>query len=222
MNSNYIVYVHKNKINNKLYIGITSQSLVQRSGICGNKYRKCTYFYNAIQKYGWDNFEHIVLIENLTKEVACICETYLINKYNTTNEYYGYNLRYGGEHPTHTEMSKKRISENHADFSGMNHPNYGKHLSLETKLKISKSHTGYKHDEKFKKEHSDRMKGHKNPRAKRVRCVNTGEIFDTARLAAKWSNQCDGSNIGKCCKGLSEFAGVHPETKERLKWEYIT
>ena len=219
--NNYIVYVHKNKINDKLYIGITCRSLEERSGINGIKYKRCTYFYNAIQKYGWDNFEHIILIENLTKEMACVCETFLIQKYNTTNDNFGYNLTYGGEHPKHTEISRKRISENHADFSGMNHPRYGKHLSEETKQKISKSHIGYKYDEKLKKKRSESVKEGKNPRAKKVRCVNNGMIFDTARLAAKWSNQFDGSYIGKCCKGLSDYAGIHPNTGERLKWEYI-
>lgn len=42
----------------------------------------------------------------------------------------------------HTEDSKRKISENHADFSGSNHPNYGKHCSEDTRKKISMSNKG--------------------------------------------------------------------------------
>lgn len=55
-----------------------------------------SHFYNAIQRYGWDNFEHIILIDNITLELAEIIERELINKYNTTDEQYGYNRALGG------------------------------------------------------------------------------------------------------------------------------
>lgn len=38
-----------------------------------------------------------------------------------------------------SDETKKRISDNHADFSGKNHPLYGKHHSRETKDKLSVS-----------------------------------------------------------------------------------
>lgn len=38
-----------------------------------------------------------------------------------------------------SEETRKKISENHADFSGKNHPLYGTHRSNETKDKISKT-----------------------------------------------------------------------------------
>ena len=41
-----------------------------------------------------------------------------------------------------SEETKRKISENHADFSGKNHPLYGKHHSEETRKKISKSNKG--------------------------------------------------------------------------------
>ena len=66
----YIVYCHTNKINNKKYIGQTCRSLEIRSGKNGHQYHACTYFGNAIQKYGWDNFEHEILFEDLSKESA--------------------------------------------------------------------------------------------------------------------------------------------------------
>ena len=49
-----------------------------RYGKDGYQYHQCTHFWRAIQKYGWDNFEHIVLVENLSKEMANIIESELI------------------------------------------------------------------------------------------------------------------------------------------------
>ena len=61
---NYKVYVHVNKINGKLYIGLTKSKNPNRRWENGNGYRNNILFNRAIQKYGWDSFEHIVLFEN--------------------------------------------------------------------------------------------------------------------------------------------------------------
>ena len=58
----FLVYMHRLKLDGRVYIGQTCMSLRQRSGDNGYRYKSCTKFYNAIQKYGWDNFEHIVFI----------------------------------------------------------------------------------------------------------------------------------------------------------------
>lgn len=49
------IYLHRNKSNGKVYIGQTIQSIENRWKN-GNGYKPCTYFYKAIQKYGWENF----------------------------------------------------------------------------------------------------------------------------------------------------------------------
>jgi len=51
----YIVYRHKNKINNRVYFGMTSQTLEDRSGIDGKNYKRrnpSNDFYVDILKYG--------------------------------------------------------------------------------------------------------------------------------------------------------------------------
>lgn len=49
----YVVYVHINKTNLKVYVGQTGQSL-QRRWRNGRGYLNCkTYFSNAIKKYGF-------------------------------------------------------------------------------------------------------------------------------------------------------------------------
>ncbi len=62
----YTVYQHRNKINNKVYIGITQQALEKRWGINGTNYKSSPHFFSAIQKYGWDNFEHNILFTGRT------------------------------------------------------------------------------------------------------------------------------------------------------------
>lgn len=88
----YCVYAHVNKQNGKMYIGITNN--VKRRWIGkGSEYDKCTEFYNAIKEYGWENFDHIILIDKISKQMASIFECELIKKYKLVEN--GYNLSKG-------------------------------------------------------------------------------------------------------------------------------
>lgn len=84
------LYVHTNKITNEKYIGITSQKCENRWGVNGNGYKLQPKFYNAIQKYGWENFKHEILYQNLSKEKALDIESQLIQQYDTIKQ--GYNI----------------------------------------------------------------------------------------------------------------------------------
>lgn len=150
----YTVYMHKNKINNKVYIGMTKQKVNSRWRK-GKGYKEGK-FKNAIDKYGWDNFEHIVLFENLSKEEACNKEIELIKKYNSSNRKYGYNISTGGDSGsigTHRKMTdehkeKDRIAhlgEKNGMYGrkGKLHPSYGKRLTEEQKKKLSESLKGH-------------------------------------------------------------------------------
>lgn len=91
----YVVYVHINKTNLKVYVGQTGQSL-QRRWRNGEGYKKTnSYFAHAIAKYGWDGFEHIVLEEGLTKSEADFYEKMYIREFKSTDRKYGYNLMGG-------------------------------------------------------------------------------------------------------------------------------
>ena len=91
----YKVYRHTNKVNGKVYIGITKQS-VERRWQNGKGYDR-TYFGNAIRKYGWDSFEHSVLISGVDKETACFIEKTLIALYKSNTRECGYNICEGGQ-----------------------------------------------------------------------------------------------------------------------------
>lgn len=57
---------------------------------------------------------------------------------------------------------------------------------------------------------------------RKVRCINTGEIFNSLRAAANWCGLAGSSGIALVCqKHKQTTAGVHPITKEKLKWEYV-
>lgn len=63
----YCIYLHRNKINNKVYIGQTKfGDNPNKRWQNGNGYKENISFYYDIQKYGWNNFEHIILENNLT------------------------------------------------------------------------------------------------------------------------------------------------------------
>lgn len=106
----FSVYLHITP-NNKRYVGITSRCVNERWEN-GSGYKN-QIFYRAIKKYGWDNIEHIILFENLTKDEAEKKEKELIKKYNSNNPKFGYNRNEGGFGnigSTISEETRKKMS----------------------------------------------------------------------------------------------------------------
>lgn len=134
MENNYYIYKHTAP-NGKVYIGQTCQKLDKRFGKNGCNYKGCTLFYNAIQKYGFDNFKHEVIFDGLTKIEANEKEIDLIREYRSNEREFGYNIQGGGNNSgSPSEESGKKMSE----------WQIGKVLSEDTKKKISDSRIGQK------------------------------------------------------------------------------
>ena len=88
----YSVYCHKNNVNGKVYIGITSQDPKERWKN-GNGYRENKKFYSDIEKFGWDKFQHKIIVDGLSGKQAAKIEKELISAYNSIND--GYNRSIG-------------------------------------------------------------------------------------------------------------------------------
>lgn len=94
----WLVYIHRNNINGKVYVGITHfVKNPNRRWNNGKGYKHCIKFYNAILKYGWDNFSHIELCRT-PKLKACLLEQALISLYKSKE--LSYNIGLGGEGST--------------------------------------------------------------------------------------------------------------------------
>lgn len=188
---NYTVYMHKNKINNKVYIGITGQKPQYRWND-GNGYKN-QLFYKAIKKYSWDNFEHIILFENLTKKEAECKEIELIKKYNSHCNKYGYNILDDiNKHKTDRNLRKKVIK---------------KEMKESTKEKLRKANLGKHLSETSKKKLSELRKGKPNLKnMKKIICVETNTIYNGLIIAYKETGIKD-KNIQSVCSKRSKTAG---------------
>ena len=214
----YTVYQHKNKINGKVYIGITSQKPEQRWGSQGCNYKSSPHFYSAIQKYGWDNFEHNILFTELTKEQACLKEQELIKEYNSMNREFGYNSTSGGDIFTMNEETKQKISQAMiGNQNGLGHP-----CSEEKKEKISNAQKGRKFTEEHKQKLSEAAKNHHVPcseekkqilkeksHKKPVYCEELDKIFESVQECGRQLG-IPATNISKLCNGRGKtLKGYH-------------
>ena len=57
-------------------------------------------------------------------------------------------------------------------------------------------------------------------RKKLIYCVELNLTFETA-IDAMCATGIDNSSILKACKGIRLSAGKHPETGEKLHWQFI-
>lgn len=241
MKNNYVVYEHKNKLNNKRYIGITSQKVKERWKR-GSSYSKNTKIYKAIQKYGWDGFEHIILFENLTQKEAEQKEIELIKAYKTTEDKYGYNIQNGGNsngkftQETKDKISKSKKGKKMSNYTkkkmsesrkGKLHWNYGKKTNAQTIEKMKKSHIGQvawnkgkKRKEWLSKENEILLK-EKQKKAmlgnkfscKPIVCIETDVVYEGV-LDAQKKTKINASNISMVCNNKRKSAGG-------FHWKYI-
>lgn len=129
-----LIYLLCNRVNNKVYVGQTWRPLKERF----RTYRKSQpHLFNAITKYGKDNFYYQILTVVNTQERADYWEGYFLTKFDTMDNDKGYNLRGpGGSRGQFSQTSKDKmsvkklgipLSETHKQhlsnaFSGENNP----------------------------------------------------------------------------------------------------
>ena len=139
MSNNWILYEHISP-SGKVYVGITNQPIKKRWKN-GLGYINSNYFFGAIIKYGWINFQHNIIASNLGERTAKNMEKDLIafNKakgisYNITNGGDGVTgIYYSDRHKEQISMSLKNFYKKHG------HPLEGfKHSDI-TKKRMSES-----------------------------------------------------------------------------------
>ena len=159
----WCVYKHAAP-NGKAYIGITCHQdhIIRRFGQNGEGYKTQRKFYRAIQKYGWNNFSHEILEENITSlDEANKREQYYIQLFDSHKN--GYNSTDGGDGTLGREFSVEERKIRSEKMSGKNNhmygksgelsPNYGVKFSEEHKRKIAEANIG----KKVSKETKDKL-----------------------------------------------------------------
>lgn len=156
----YIVYKITNSINDKLYVGITCQSMGARwskhiSNANLNKQGGCRYLESSIRKYGSDNFKIDILEKVPNENIAKEREKYWIWKLGARNPAVGMNLTDGGDGTTGhivSQSARARISEG----------NRGRKRSDWHRRIISQTHKGKPKTEEHKRKIGDAQRGPKN------------------------------------------------------------
>ena len=235
----HIIYKLWNEVNDKLYIGQTTD--LSKRARNGRGYSGCSHLYHAIQQYGWDVFHYEVLAECESQEEANTLEIYYISFYDTTNSNKGYNLSSGGAVKTTNIETKEKISKSVKQL--WQNPSY----ATKTKEGNKKSWTSERRDkqreqiqkmrdstdfqnkaqEGFKKwynglskEEQDTLTEKRTVRKrKKVICLTTGEIFNSMREACD-KYHLDGGSLTKACQGKLKHTGKHPITGDKLTWTY--
>ena len=90
----YYIYKHTNLIDGKCYIGMSCQRPFYKRWKAGT-YINCPSFNIAIEKFGWENFSHEVLFDNLTKEEAERLEGIITLLFRSNDKRFGYNIKCG-------------------------------------------------------------------------------------------------------------------------------
>lgn len=104
------IYIIKNKLNDKVYVGQTIFSVETRWKKHLNSYNPNTAIAKALNKYGAENFLFQEICSCFDKESLNEMEKYFISLYNSTSKN-GYNMTYGGSSFIFTKEVKKKMSD---------------------------------------------------------------------------------------------------------------
>jgi hypothetical protein len=174
-----LIYKIANDLNNKVYIGQTTQTLAGRTKnyLRDTKYAKVNRpIVNAMRKYGFERFKFEIIVDNIeSKSKMDELEREYISKFNSCDSRFGYNVELGGNSVgKHAESTKKKISQ--AQLGEKNHM-YGKSGKL-------------------------------NPRSISVIDITTGKIYGSAMEASRELN-LEFSHICSNARGERGSTGNH-------------
>ena len=122
---------------------------------------------------------------------------------------YGENNPNYGKRWTYSEEEKEKIYGKRRSYKGKDNPNYGKKPSEKTKKIWHEQRAGRKLTEEWKKKISENSAA-----AKRVRCIETGKVYNSCVLAAKDNNINTARGIGDVAHGKHKTCGG-------LHWEFV-
>lgn len=156
------VYVVENLVNGKIYVGQTTD-LKARENAHLNKKRKHSIINSAVQKYGKESFEFILLESCISQEQLNEREIYWINQLSTLSPN-GYNLKEGGDGGgKHSEETKEKIRQRRLGHRGYKHTDEARQLIRESKWGAKNPFFGKKHSEETRNKISLASKGSNNP-----------------------------------------------------------
>jgi hypothetical protein len=191
------IYLLRNHINDKLYVGQTWDSTEARMA---RGYKNSHHINAAINKYGKLNFYYETLSLCSDQNVADYLEDCYITLFDSTNREKGYNLKKGGNHGRHSAETKAKMSASAMGKKGTRNgvkqsaETIAKRIATrrtnntyqhtdETKKKISlnsqgnKYALGYKHTAEAKKKMSNSRKGRKVSDATRLKLSITSKAY---------------------------------------------
>lgn len=177
----YTIYKATNKINNKSYIGYSSdwKSRKRIHKHIADKNKKNYPFYNAIRKYGFDNFTWEVLYQSKEKlHTLEEMESFFICEYHTLAPN-GYNMKTGGEGGNLSLNSRKKISVSRIGIK----------FSDEHIKNLSVSHLNKKHTEEQKLKISQALKG-KIKILKMISCPHCHLVGKGSNMTRYHFNNC--------------------------------
>ena len=228
-----LIYKITNKLNGKVYIGQTTKTLDQRrkGHIQAAKNGVNHHLYNAMNKYGIENFEFEEICRTNSKSELNYLEAKYILEYDSVRN--GYNMGYGGDNNV---MDSPIVKDKHDKIM----------RSDDVRLKISQSMKQYRKENPFTEEHrqkiSEKLKGNKHfaghtitedhkkalnkSHFKKVYCINhNNEIvakFNNVQSASKWWFD-NGYNTVKNPLGLCDRIKYSSKKNifiKGLKWVY--
>jgi group I intron endonuclease len=199
-----IVYKIHNKLNGKIYIGLTTKPSVKMrfyEHVYSSKKQKRNAIQSAILKYGIENFDVDVIETCDSKGELIEREKYWIKHFNACDRNTGYNITNGGE-GCRERYGYKLTKEHRGKLSIAkigNKCHLGKPHSEETKMRISREKKG------IISEYNKKI-------SKKVLCIDTGIVYCSIEEAAR-ENKAYPQNIRKVCRG-------ERRTTNGLKYKY--
>lgn len=229
----FYIYMHTSP-SGKKYIGQTCQRL-NRRWRNGEGYKRNTYFWRAIQKYGWDNFKHEIIFQCESLDEANRMEEWLISVHKSNDPKYGYNISGGADgRGKVAESTKELLRKAHKGrFAGEDNPNYGRKHTEEERKRMSEANKKYfeihGHGPSYGRKVSDELRAklsevRKNSvavqehmkkmnmaKAKTVLCVETNTFYPSTHEVERQTGYRQ-ANIAKACRENGRAYG--------LNWRY--